>query len=536
MKSNILQIFFFIHLIIFQSCNQKTDIKSEIPVVKQELSILLTDPVETLDPMEILYDSDWKVASNIYETLVTFNEQDKIIPELAESYSINNEKIEYTFELRDNVYFHDSPCFKNGKGRKLNSYDIYYTFQRLASNKNNFVNIQLISPIIVGMNDYYNGITDSITGISIKDSLTIIFNLVKPYSSFLKMLTSPNFYIIPYEAINYFGSKFKYHPIGTGPFRISEFNKYEKVQLVKNENYYQHDNKGKRLPYLNSICYRTIKKSENILNQLLNKKTHIISINAKEYKKIEQGDLLESRFNILPLNKGAAFRFWGFGFLRNKNLKNYKEIRKSIAYSFNRDSIVNKENLNSVAQTILPDYMLSKHSISWYKFDSEYSKKFNGKLMNKDSLTILSNIKSLDLSALENTLKSLSIPYKIIIKPENYYKNINNLKPDLFRVSMIPSYPDPIEYYSLFYSKSSTDLNLGGFKNNKFDEIYEKILYETNDSILTNYYVQLEKILKEEVAGLYLTHQGPIYYLFPKNLHGLKFNYIRLDFRKTYFK
>ncbi len=157
MKKKLIHIFLFSSFLIFQSCNQKTDIKSENKISNQELKILLSDPVETLDPLQILYSSDWKVATNIFESLVTFNEDGKVVPELAEFFSISDDRLKYTFKLRDNVYFQDNPCFKNGRGRKLSSFDIKYTFERLANPQNGFPNWQMLNNKIIGINEFHSG-------------------------------------------------------------------------------------------------------------------------------------------------------------------------------------------------------------------------------------------------------------------------------------------------------------------------------------------------------------------------------------------
>lgn len=535
MKNIFNHIFLFLLIFVSQSCNPKTDIKSENESINQELKIILSDPVETLDPLQILYSSDWKVASNIFESLVAFDTNAKVVPELAESFSISADRLKYTFKLKDNIYFQDSPCFKNGIGRKLNSFDIRYTFERLANPKNNFPNWQMINNKIVGINEFYNGKETSIEGIVIEDSLNVSFLLSKPFGSFLKILATPNYCIVSKEAVEYFGTEFKFHPVGTGPFRISEYRKYEKVQLVKNENYYLVDSNNNKLPYIKSICYSTIGESENIINELFKNTTHIINVNINNYEKLEKRKLLKN-YQVAVLNKGENVRFWGFNFSNNSANNNYKSIRTAIAKSFNRSLIIKQGNQNKIAESLVPSHLLLDRNYKWHQFNSSNSKSLLSHQANYDTLIILSNIISPDLLELEKAIIRVGIPFKRIIKSENYYRNIASIGPDLFRVSMFPVYPDPIEYYSLFYSKNSDDINLGRFNNIEFDKLYEKILYESDDSILVNYYSQIENLLKEEVAAIYMTHQGPNYYIFPKRLKNLSFKYVQLDFRKAYFE
>jgi len=534
LKKFIFHIFLFTSFLFLPSCIQKKDVKSENKIPKQELQILLTDPVQTLDPLKILYSSDWKVASNIFEALVTLNNKNEIIPELAESYSINENKLLYTFKLKKNVYFHDSPCFKNGQGRKLNAEDIKYTFERLAKKNNAFPNWQNISGKIVGIEKFHQGNSETISGISVIDSFTVSFLLTKPFSPFLKILTTPNFYIVPKEAVEYFGNDFGFNPIGTGPFRISEFRKYKKIQLVKNENYYLKDSNNVKLPYINSICYQTINKSENKLNAFVTNKTDIVEINNVDYNKIKSSKSFIKNYNVIRLNISNHIRFWGFNFGKENNLN--KKIRTAIVKSFDRKKIIDNVKQNKPAETLVPKHFLRKPNESKsYKTENFLTDvKFSNRIKN-DTVIVLSNFISKDLIEIEKAINKIGMYCKRIIKPDGYYKNIKKIKPDLFRVSMIPSYPDAIEYYSLFYSKSSGEINFGRFFNKEYDKIYEKILFENKPELLNKYYLQLEKILKEEAATIYLTYQGPTFLLYPKNLKGIKINYILIDFRKAYF-
>ncbi len=250
---------------------------------------------------------------------------------------------------------------------------------------------------------------------------------------------------------------------------------------------------------------------------------------------MKKSELLLNNYQVVTLDKGESVRYWGFNFSKN-NSKKYKLIRTAIAKSFNRKLIVDESNLNKLAESLVPTHLLQNEKIKWHQFNSTFSETLLSNKVSSDTLIILSNIVTPDLLELEKAINRVNIPFKRIIKKDNYYGAIAKLKPDLFRVSISPSYPDPIEYYSLFYSKSSSDNNFGRFSNKEYDRLYEKILYELYDSKLLDYYIQLENILKQEVAAIYLTHQGPTHYIYPKNLKDIKFKYVQLDFRKAYFK
>lgn len=529
----ILNIFFFIQALCIIACVELKDNKSKLISPNKELKILLNDPVETLDPLQILYDSDWRVSNNIFEGLFSLNEQHKLINCLVESYSISNNNLDYTFRIRDNIYFHNNPCFSDFRGRKLDSYDVKYTFERLATKKNHFSNWEIINNKIVGISEFYKGESDNISGIVIIDSLTLQFKLTNPFSSFLNILTSPGFYIVPREGVEYFKEDFKYNPVGTGPFRISEFILFEKITLVKNKNYYKLDEDGFSLPYIQSITYSIIDESENRFTELVKNNTNFISASQLEYNKFVKDSVLLSGFSTKTISGGDGIRFWGFNFNKSNN-DAYKELRKGIALGLNRQYLNNNHPIIK-AETLIPSFYLNEN-IKWYKHDKDY--KCDSELIKKeiDTVKIMANMVYNDLLEIEKVLDKLKLPYKRIIKRAGYYSQISKINPTLFRVSMVPAFPDPIEYYSLFYSKNSGGINLGNYSNKQFDDIYEYVLGKTNDELKNEAYKKLEEILKAEIAAIYLTHQGPVNYIFSNNLKNINFNYILPNFTQAYFE
>lgn len=524
----------FLALIFLLSCsNHKKDTLSDNQNPSQKLKIILSDPVETLDPLKIIYSPDWKVASNIFEGLVSINEKNEIVNELVKSIKISADLLTYRFSLKNNIYFQDSPCFNKGAGRKLNSKDIVYTFKRLANKENNFSNWQAISDKISGIKDYYNKGSEGINGIKIIDSLKFEIKLNHPFSSFLKLLTSPNFYIVPHEAINYYKDNFSNHPVGTGPFRIAEQKKYEKITLVRNERYHKTDEHNNRLPILKSIEYTTIEESENKFSELIKNQTNLIHCGKKDLSSFAKDTLLSNQFNIKKIASTFGVRFWSYYYPKGKDSKEFKNLRKSISQNFDKTILKDSKVSIEDAETLVPRFFFNKNSQINYPIRNKY-KALQSEVI-KDTVVLMANLVYKELEELENTLSKLNVPFKRVIIPANYYGEIGKIKPTMFRVSMKPSYPDPVEYYSLFYSKNVNSVNLGNFTNKNYDEIYEYLQCENNLELQNEAYEQLEKILAEEYAAIYLTHQSTTNYIYPKKLKKLKFKYIIPDFTEAYF-
>lgn len=532
---NLAHILFFCSSLFFLSCNEKTDNKSQYKHEKKDLKILLSDPVETLDPMKIVYSSDWEVAANIFEGLVSIDFDGQIRKVLVDTVSIMQDNLTYYFKIKSNVFFHDSPCFDRGIGRKLNSNDINFTFERLAKKNYQFSNWHLISDKILGIEDYRSELNSRIIGISIIDSLRFKIVLKQPFSAFLKILANPNFYIVPKEAIEYFGENFDQNPVGTGPFRISRYKKFENIILVKNENYHQFDLNKERLPYLNSIEFRTIKKSENKISELVRRSTNLISVSLDKFQKLEKDKLFLKDFNITKGNEGLGVRFWSFYFDDKDNVK-YHMLRELIVSEFNYTFSSNHAASKSKATTLIPPNFFSAKNENINASQNNFPRTINQNVSYMDTLIVMANMEYAELIELENIFRKINLPFKRIIKPDNYYGEISKVKPTLFRISMTPSFPDAIEYYSLFYSGNNNGINLSRFSNEEYDNLYEELMLENEFEAQQVLYKKLEQILIDEAAAIYLSHFGPSYYIYSKNMKQLRFNYLMPDYTNVYFE
>lgn len=142
------------------------------------------------------------ILPNIHSSLVQFDEQLGIIPDLAESWEVTPDGLSYTFKLRSGLTFHN--------GDTLTSADFLYTYQRTT-------NAELASP-------HANKLA-KITDFSTPDELTVTLTLSDPFAPFLAVACTrgPGRALTPISkrAIDEMGNEqFGLSPIGSGPFKI----------------------------------------------------------------------------------------------------------------------------------------------------------------------------------------------------------------------------------------------------------------------------------------------------------------------------
>ncbi len=134
---------------------------------------------------------------NIYETLLTRGEDGRVIPGLAESFTVSADGLTYTFKLRPNVKFHN--------GKTMTSADVKASLERY---KRIALRRDLLAPV---------------SAIEAPDASTIVITLSKPQPLFAEDLSQQIVPMSIYPAEDGVAEPNKNSRIGTGPFRFVEW-------------------------------------------------------------------------------------------------------------------------------------------------------------------------------------------------------------------------------------------------------------------------------------------------------------------------
>lgn len=165
------------------------------------------------------------VHYNIQEGLAKVDRSGKIVPGLAERWNITDNR-NYTFFLRKGVKFHN--------GREFKAQDVKFVLERA-------LNPETKHPHRAHYAD--------IEAIHVRDDYTVTISLKNVNPAFLLNLARQGSVIYPSEGVD----QMKSHPVGTGPFKFSEWIRGDRIILVKNPDYYV-----KGLPYLDRVVFRFI--------------------------------------------------------------------------------------------------------------------------------------------------------------------------------------------------------------------------------------------------------------------------------------
>ena len=217
-----------------------------------------------------------QIANQLYEGLVRLNQGTlKVENALAEDVNVSEDATVFTYTLRKGVKFHDDVCFKGGKGREVTANDFKYCLDQLCTpttltkTKQNELG-GLVKSKILGAQEYYDACNDGqapeggVEGIKVLDDYTLEITLAEPFAGFNKIMSTPAGWVFPKEAVEAYGEEMRDHPVGTGPFMAKSIDLNKAVFLKRNPNYWDMDEHGNELPYLDGLKFTFIpeKKTE----------------------------------------------------------------------------------------------------------------------------------------------------------------------------------------------------------------------------------------------------------------------------------
>ncbi len=184
--------------------------------------------IESLDPSYISTLSHGEVIPNIFETLTRVIEGARVVPWLAAAFQVEEGGRRFRFHLRDDVRFHD--------GRRLTSRDVRYTFERFLLDPNG-TNRRLLLPIR-GARAMIEGEAGDLEGFRILSAVEFTIELEMPLLLFSVMLTNAALAIIP-EGSSGFDTSWRETCVGTGPFRVLQFDPGRRLELERNPDYWR---------------------------------------------------------------------------------------------------------------------------------------------------------------------------------------------------------------------------------------------------------------------------------------------------------
>lgn len=442
-------------------------------------------------------DADLDLSKLIFSGLLKYDNNLKIVLDIAARYEISEDQKTYTFYLKENVKWHD--------GEKLTASDLVFTIQSIQDP------------------DFKSPLFRSFATVAVEkiDDYTVKFTLQEPYAAFLNILTvglipQHLWYDIP--SINARLANYNQKPIGSGPYKFKSLVK-EKSGIIrlyvleKNKDYY-----GKE-PYLNKLILKFYPDYENAIEALINKEVQSLSFLPKEYlnKFINKREINLYNFNL------SQYTSIFFNEKNNELFKNVA-IKEALSYAINKDKIIEDVLQNQgqkIDGPILPGFLGYNPEIKQYQYDpkkaleilAENKWTLDGEFLKKDDLELkitLTTVEQTENITVANLIKefwtSIGVNVDLQIIPKNKIEkeviNPRNYQALLF--GQIIGY-DP-DLFPFWHSsqREHPGVNLANYANRKVDQLLEEARLTNDSQVRDQKYREFQNLLIADMPAIFL--------------------------------
>ena len=345
----------------------KTEKAIENPAKKRGdiINVAIANKFEgKFNPTIAISNYDSIVNSYIFEGLLVVKNDFTFEPESSiESFEYDEDKMQYIFHLKKGIKFHD--------GVEFTSEDVKFTYSLFA--RPEYVGaFTPASESIKGFKEVADGKSKYLSGIETPDKYTVIFNMSEANGRSLNNFTPgiiPKHYYEYDKAENYktdFLAKNE-TPVGSGPYKLSEYKPGEYVVLERFGDYYQGNSEPKKIV----IKYVP---SESIAPSLASGDLDISNITGRISREKE----IASKNNLVNFQKIPPSGYSYIAFNMRKDVFKDKTLRQALAYGLNRELYAEKilEGYAKVVnQPLVPQHWANSKNVNNYAYNPEKAKK-----------------------------------------------------------------------------------------------------------------------------------------------------------------
>ncbi|MGJ5641582.1 ABC transporter substrate-binding protein [Formosa sp. S-31] len=485
--------------------------------------------IGSLDPAFSKDISDIWATNQLFNGLVQMNDSMQVQPCIAKSWKISDDGLTYDFTLRNDVWFHKHKLFGKDSTRTVLAHDFEFSLNRLLDKK-------LGSPgrWVLNKVETFKAVNDSVFSITLK----------QPFPAFLGLLTMKYCSVVPKEIVENYGTDFRSHPIGTGPFYFKRWEENIKLVFRKNKMYFEKDKDGTTLPYLEAVAITFLPDKQSEFLQFAQGNIDFVSGLDASYKDeilTANGELRSQYTNEVNIIRGPYLNTEYLSFFMDSEQQVIQSeiLRQAINYGFDRKKmmIYLRNGIGIPAHGgFIPKGLPGYNASIGFNYNPEKAKALiqqykqeSGNQSPEITITTTSNYLSF-CEYIQRELQKTGLLVNINVIPPSALKDAKaNGKLDLFRASWVADYPDAQNYLSLFYSKNfaPNGPNYSHFKNEQFDSWYEQSFTESNPEVRAQLYRKMDSLVISKTPVVPLFYDEVVRFT-RKNVSNLGINPINL--------
>ncbi len=551
------------------ACTKKVDDKDTT------LNIALKANVKGLDPIRAsdLYSST--VIGQLFDGLLEYHHLKRpfeLQPAMAEAMpEVSKDGLTYTFKIKKGVKFSDDAAFPDGKGREVTAEDFVYSWKRLADPRNTSEGFWIFDGKIKGLNEWATAVkaekadySTPVDGLQATDKHTLVIKLTQPYHQMLWVLAMTYASVVAKEAVDKYGQEVINHPVGTGPYKLENWTRNSKIEMVRNPNYredvYPSEGEkgdqeaglladaGQKVPFNDKLVMHEITEDQPRWQNFMKGNLDVEAIPNDNFDStVKDNKLVADVANkgiSLVINANLDVTYIAFNnqdkIMSNKNLRHAislaNDVETSIPKFYNGRAIVAHSPIPPGIDSYDENYKGPRS-----KRDVEAAKKALAKAGYPEGkglpeLTYESMSDSKGRQQAEFFAQNMAeIGIKVKISPNTwpqFQEKIKTGQAQIWGIAWGADYPDAQNFYQLFYGKNlPPGPNDSRYSSPAFDKIYEQTLNMPPGAARTALYHKLRDILAEDSPWIYNVHR-----LRYATTHGWVKNYKYNDLSNDFLK
>lgn len=448
----------------------------------------------TLVPVLATDSASHSVAGQIYNGLVKYDKDLRLVGDLAESFNVAPDGLTITFKLRRNVRWHD--------GAPFTARDVLYTYRVIIDPK---------TPTA------YSEDFKQVASATAPDPYTVVVRYKSPFAPALASWGTAMLPAHLLEGTDITKSPLARQPVGTGPFRFKEWLAGQKIVLEANQDYFE----GR--PYLDHYVYRVIPDTSTMYMELKAGGVDLMGLTPVQYARQTDSERFRGAFNKYryPSN---SYLYLGYN-LRHPLFKDVR-IRRAMTAAINKDELI-QGVLFGMGQKahgpIVPGRWAYNGAVEDIPYDPPHARQLlaeagwqpgEGGLLFKDgkplSFTILTNQgnqqRLMTAQIIQQRLQQVGIDVRIrVVEWAAFLKEFidkGNFEVVLL-AWMISQDPD---MYDIWHSSKTKpgELNFIGYANHEVDRLLEAGRSTFDLEKRKQAYFRIQEILAEEQPYTFL--------------------------------
>ncbi|MCP3696976.1 MAG: ABC transporter substrate-binding protein [Aliivibrio sp.] len=449
------------------------------------------------------------VSAQIYDRLLIIDPiTQKPSPNLASEWQVDQTGTIYTFTLQPNVAFHTTDLFT--PTRFLNANDVVFSFDRIINPDNSYHNVNS------GHYPWFESINfpQTVTSIKAINPHQVQFTLSSPDNTFLSSLATTYAVILSKEYAQQLAASDDKNlidslPVGTGPFKLSQFQKSEMVRLKRHNNYWQ----GKA--NMSQVVFDISSRGTGSLAKLLREECDVVANPISSQLPI----IIENDELTLYSQTATNVAFIAIN-TENPLLQNQR-VRKALNFAIDRSSLINSVYYNSgiEARSILPPASWAYgNDSSFIHYNLNYAKGLLREAGIEDEIE-LTMLVSLDNNSynpspkksaeiIQSNFADIGIKLKLITSDLLNRNELaeNNIDLVLTGWNANSSDPDTMLRPLLSCDAKQARFGVANWCNKEFDFLLDLAKETSEPRYRANLYRQIHNLLSEEMPIIPLAH------------------------------